>query len=826
MSAMTGIWLCLAISARASASSWVGHATRTMSQPVAVSSAICWSVALTSVVGVVHIDCTETGASPPTSTVPTLILRDCRRAETTGGGRGGIPRETDMASVSLTSHVRDRSVERSRPWGCPVQHPRSAAQLDRVDHVGIHQQGHHAEQHDRYHVGHRQGLGDVDIARVGPSPQPGHLTLEPLPERTCGMSAVQWHQRDEVEHEQRKVQGGDKADEDDELGRGSRPDHPRELPVGDLAGHPPHANHGHQVGVAGAAAEGCFRDAGHLLRNPEHHAGRCGNLLSDQSRNGSQRLLDHLCGTREAHVAHAVDDGLAIRTQNVAALGVNPRQAVENRGRGQAQTPAVPLDHDGNSPSAVGSDQRSEVGPAVDRLAGHGDDPVAGPDPRDVCRSLRVRRRARRRGLGVGRHGLDALRDAADPAGDLGDAVEHEDSAQQDCGDDQVHGRTAQHDHQLLGRRELVEHPVLVAGPDLLHGVLAGLVHELGETARARTTQHRGIGAGFGREHADHPGVPTERYRLESVLGLAPGARPDGGAETDHVLSGLDAELLGPEEMAVLVQRDRHADTEGDEQNAEEVHHRTSVSLSARPRCSWARCRAQVSALMTVSTFRVLGSFSGLEPQSSTTCLTVSTISVKRMRWARNAATHSSLAALKTAGKHAPAAPTSLARVTAGKASSSSGKNSQVAALVQSTDGPASGTRSGHAIPRAMGISMLGGETWASVDPSMNSTIEWTKDWGWTTTSMRSKGMSNSRWASMTSSPLLTSVAELVVITGPMAQVGWARACRGVTASRAARFHPRKGPPLAVITSLRTSSPVPPRRHWAIALCSLSTGTS
>jgi hypothetical protein len=44
-----------------------------MSQPEAVSSAICWSVALMFVVGVVHIDCTLTGASPPTSTFPTLI---------------------------------------------------------------------------------------------------------------------------------------------------------------------------------------------------------------------------------------------------------------------------------------------------------------------------------------------------------------------------------------------------------------------------------------------------------------------------------------------------------------------------------------------------------------------------------------------------------------------------------------------------------------------------------------------------------------------------------------------------------------------------------
>ena len=61
MSAMTGICECWAISASASASSWLGQATRTMSQPVAVSSAICWRVALTSEVSVVVIDCTETG---------------------------------------------------------------------------------------------------------------------------------------------------------------------------------------------------------------------------------------------------------------------------------------------------------------------------------------------------------------------------------------------------------------------------------------------------------------------------------------------------------------------------------------------------------------------------------------------------------------------------------------------------------------------------------------------------------------------------------------------------------------------------------------------
>ncbi len=41
MSAITGIWLLAAMIFSASASSWWGTATRTMSHPVAVSSAIC-----------------------------------------------------------------------------------------------------------------------------------------------------------------------------------------------------------------------------------------------------------------------------------------------------------------------------------------------------------------------------------------------------------------------------------------------------------------------------------------------------------------------------------------------------------------------------------------------------------------------------------------------------------------------------------------------------------------------------------------------------------------------------------------------------------------
>jgi hypothetical protein len=94
MSAITGICDLRAIAGSASASSWLGQATRTIWQPDAVSSAICCRVALMSVVGVVVIDCTDTGASPPTSTPPTSICRETRRVARGLGGVSGMPRET------------------------------------------------------------------------------------------------------------------------------------------------------------------------------------------------------------------------------------------------------------------------------------------------------------------------------------------------------------------------------------------------------------------------------------------------------------------------------------------------------------------------------------------------------------------------------------------------------------------------------------------------------------------------------------------------------------------------------------------------------------
>ncbi len=102
MSAMTGICDFLAITGRASASSWVGQATRTIWQPDAVSSAICWRVAPMSDVRVVVIDCTETGASPPTATDPTWICRLLRRSASLVG-TDGMPREIAVICCATPS---------------------------------------------------------------------------------------------------------------------------------------------------------------------------------------------------------------------------------------------------------------------------------------------------------------------------------------------------------------------------------------------------------------------------------------------------------------------------------------------------------------------------------------------------------------------------------------------------------------------------------------------------------------------------------------------------------------------------------------------------
>src|ERR1700733_6382943 len=187
MSAIAGICDFLAIAGSASASSWDGTATRTIWQPDAVSSAICWSVALTSAVSVVAIDWTETGAPPPTGTDPTISCREIRRSASGRGGVSGRPRSILIFSSSIswvlpvsqglpavtpgTAVFPDTDVT-VLPGVQPLVTSRSA-DVDRIHQVGQeqrvaedHQDGEHAHA-DRHRLGHvyQTGVGPPAQAR-------------------------------------------------------------------------------------------------------------------------------------------------------------------------------------------------------------------------------------------------------------------------------------------------------------------------------------------------------------------------------------------------------------------------------------------------------------------------------------------------------------------------------------------------------------------------------------------------------------------------------------------------------------------------------------
>src|SRR5512144_2831973 len=205
ISAITGIGDLRAIWGRASTSSCDGTATRTIWQPAAVSSAICWRVASTSAVSVVVIDCTVTGASPPTATDPTRTCRDRRRAAIGSGGAAGMPRSVAVIVV-FGSNGRDRR--------------RRTGSAERVRHGGddVGEQEQHRQPDDQRHheVCSGQQLGEVDATRVAAperprDPRPGLLERQdrqvPAVERQQGQQVEDADEDVEPGHEQQE--GGD-----------------------------------------------------------------------------------------------------------------------------------------------------------------------------------------------------------------------------------------------------------------------------------------------------------------------------------------------------------------------------------------------------------------------------------------------------------------------------------------------------------------------------------------------------------------------------------------------------------------------------------------
>ena len=115
-------------------------------------------------------------------------------------------------------------------------------------------------------------------------------------------------------------------------------------------------------------------------------------------------------------------------------------------------------------------------------------------------------------------------------------------------------------------------------------------------------------------------------------------------------------------------------------------------------------------------------------------------------------------------------------------------------------------------------------EIWARMLPSMNSTREWTVDWGWMVTRTCAGGRSKRRQASMTSKPLFIMVAESMVMRWPMTQVGCLRACCGGDAVEVGDRCVAEGATGGGEPDLLDFAVVPPRMHWWTALCSESMG--
>jgi len=82
----------------AAAASGVFTVRRTSSEPARHSSATCFTDAATSAVSVLVIDCTTTGAPPPTATPPTMTWRVDRRGQ--GAAEvGGVGRVTASCCI-------------------------------------------------------------------------------------------------------------------------------------------------------------------------------------------------------------------------------------------------------------------------------------------------------------------------------------------------------------------------------------------------------------------------------------------------------------------------------------------------------------------------------------------------------------------------------------------------------------------------------------------------------------------------------------------------------------------------------------------------------
>src|SRR6266496_95826 len=224
MSATTGIVDLVAIASRAAASSVSGTATRTMSQPDAASSAICWRVALMSAVLVIVIDCTLTGAPPPTGTLPTLSRRECRR-----------PLPAARSVISRGKATVHSSFQRRAPaaWGDETETIRLVSSERVGDRAGDVQPHHHEHEHEQQAHRHRRDRRDLAEVHLAPGDR--------LPADQREVAAVQDGYRQQVEDSHEHVELDQQNDEHAPLAGGHR-----------LAGQAPDPVHAERGGLAAA----------------------------------------------------------------------------------------------------------------------------------------------------------------------------------------------------------------------------------------------------------------------------------------------------------------------------------------------------------------------------------------------------------------------------------------------------------------------------------------------------------------------------------------------------------------------------------------------
>ena len=190
-----------------------------------------------------------------------------------------------------------------------------------------------------------------------------------------------------------------------------------------------------------------------------------------------------------------------------------------------------------------------------------------------------------------------------------------------------------------------------------------------------------------------------------------------------------------------------------------------------------------------------------------------------------NASTHTSLAALKRPAHVRRIRRRVRASATAGNAASSSGKNSQLTRRSSRTGagglgdafGPGDAERD-----RQLHVRRRGLRNRRAVD-ELDHRVDHRLGVHDDLDAVEVDAEQQMRLDDLKA--LVDQGRRVVVMTGPMSQVGCASACSGVTSASSARVRPRNGPPLAVRISRRTSSARSPRRHWASAECSESTGT-